>query len=54
MLEHHELKFRMLPGSSAIVRLLPDATVPAWATNGEPLTAEDAKTAQRWRRKPFY
>jgi uncharacterized protein len=31
----HELKFRQLPGSYAIVRLAPDAAVPAWATKGD-------------------
>jgi len=30
-----QLKFRRLPGSYAIVRLAPDAAVPAWATEGE-------------------
>lgn len=29
------LKFRMLPGPYAIVRLAPDMTVPSWATKGE-------------------
>jgi uncharacterized protein len=31
----NELKFRQLPGSYAIVRLAPDAAVPAWATKGD-------------------
>ena len=31
----HHLKFRWLPGPYAIVRLAPDAPVPAWATKGE-------------------
>ncbi len=35
MEEHHELKFRQLPGTYAIVRLAPDAPVPAWATKSE-------------------
>ena len=30
-----QLKFRQLPGHYAIVRLAPDAPVPAWATRGE-------------------
>ena len=29
-----QLKFRWLPGSYAIVRMDPEATVPHWATNG--------------------
>lgn len=29
------LSFRRLPGSYAIVRLAPDAAIPAWATHGE-------------------
>jgi hypothetical protein len=29
------LKFRQLPGAYAIVRLAPDAPVPAWATKGD-------------------
>jgi hypothetical protein len=33
--ERHQLKFRWLPGAYAIVRLAPDAIVPAWATKGE-------------------
>jgi uncharacterized protein len=33
--KHHQLKFRLLPGPYAIVRLPPDAPVPAWATNGD-------------------
>jgi uncharacterized protein len=32
---NHHLKFRLLPGPYAIVRLAPNAPVPAWATNGE-------------------
>jgi len=31
----HHLKFRLLPDSYAIVRLAPDAPVPAWATKGD-------------------
>jgi len=31
----HHLKFRQLPGPYAIVRLAPDAPIPAWATQGE-------------------
>lgn len=31
----HQLKFRLLPGPYAIVRLAPDASVPAWATKGD-------------------
>lgn len=31
----HRLKFRQLPGTYAIVRLAPDASVPDWATKGE-------------------
>ena len=31
----HQLKFRQLPGPYAIVRLAPDAAVPAWATKGD-------------------
>jgi len=30
-----QLKFRRLPGPYAIVRLAPEAAVPAWATEGE-------------------
>jgi hypothetical protein len=30
-----QLKFRWLPGPYVIVRLAPDAPVPAWATKGE-------------------
>lgn len=30
----HKLKFRQLPGSYAIVRLTPNAAIPAWATQG--------------------
>jgi hypothetical protein len=33
--KRHELKFRLLPGPYAIVRLNPDAAVPAWATKGD-------------------
>jgi len=29
------LKFRLIPGPWAVVRLAPDAPVPAWATKGE-------------------
>jgi hypothetical protein len=32
---HHQLKFRQLSGTYAIVRLAPDAPVPDWATKGE-------------------
>jgi hypothetical protein len=31
----HELKFRKLPSIYAVVRLAPDAPVPAWATTAE-------------------
>ena len=31
----HQLKFRQLPGTYAIVRLAPDAPVPDWATKGD-------------------
>jgi hypothetical protein len=34
-MQSHQLKFRQLPGSYAIVRLAPDAAVPDWATIGE-------------------
>lgn len=34
-MKRHQLKFRLLPGPYAIVRLAPDASVPAWATNGD-------------------
>jgi hypothetical protein len=34
-MKRHELKFRMLTGPYAIVRLPPDAPVPVWATNGD-------------------
>jgi uncharacterized protein len=30
-----QLKFRWLPGPYAIVRLAPDAPIPAWGTNGD-------------------
>jgi uncharacterized protein len=33
--ERHQLKFRWLPGTYAIVRLAPDAPVPGWATKGD-------------------
>jgi hypothetical protein len=33
--ERHQLKFRLLPGRYAIVRLTPDAAIPDWATKGE-------------------
>jgi hypothetical protein len=33
--DRHHLKFRLLPGTYAIVRLAPDAPVPAWATEGD-------------------
>jgi uncharacterized protein len=31
----HQLRFRQLPGTYAIVRIAPDASVPDWATKGE-------------------
>ena len=31
----HQLKFRQLPGTYAIVRLVPDAPVPDWAAKGD-------------------
>jgi uncharacterized protein len=31
----HVLKFRQLPGHYIIVRLAPDAPIPAWATKGD-------------------
>jgi|SRR5579862_1683887 len=34
-MQTHQLKFRQLPGTYAIVRLAPDAPVPDWATKGE-------------------
>lgn len=34
-MKRHALKFRILPGPHAIVRLPPDTPVPAWGTNGE-------------------
>jgi uncharacterized protein len=34
-MQHHQLKFRWLPGPYAVVRLAPDAPVPEWATRGE-------------------
>jgi hypothetical protein len=30
---HHRLKFRQLPGTYAIVRLAPEATIPDWASS---------------------
>jgi hypothetical protein len=33
--QSHQLKFRRLPGTYAIVRLDPDAAVPDWAMKGE-------------------
>jgi hypothetical protein len=33
--QKRQLKFRQLPDSCAIVRLAPDAPVPAWATRGD-------------------
>jgi hypothetical protein len=33
--QRHQLKFRLLSGHYAIVRLAPDAPVPDWATKGE-------------------
>ena len=35
MAHDHKLRFRILPGPYAVVRLNPDAAVPAWAANGE-------------------
>ena len=32
---NQQLKFRQLPGPYAIVRLAPEAPVPAWATQGD-------------------
>jgi hypothetical protein len=34
-MKRQQLKFRLLPGPYAIVRLAPDAPHPAWATNGD-------------------
>lgn len=34
-MERHRLKFRLFPGSYAIVRLAPDAPLPDWATRGD-------------------
>jgi hypothetical protein len=34
-MKRQQLKFRLLPGPYAIVRLAPDAPLPAWATNGD-------------------
>src|SRR5450755_1809992 len=34
-MQHHQLKFRWLPGPYAIVRLAAAASVPDWATKGE-------------------
>jgi uncharacterized protein len=34
-MQRHHLKFRWLPGPYAIVRLVPDAPVPDWATKGD-------------------
>ena len=34
-MSNRQLKFRQLPGPYAIVRLAPDAQIPAWATKGE-------------------
>ena len=34
-MERHQLKFRLLPGRYAIVRLAPDAAIPDWAITGE-------------------
>jgi hypothetical protein len=33
--ERHQLKFHLLPGRYAIVRLAPDAPIPDWAIKGE-------------------
>ena len=33
--QEHQLKFRQLPATYAIIRLAPDAAVPNWATKGE-------------------
>ena len=35
MNSRHQLKFRRLSGSYAIIRLAPDAPVPAWVATGE-------------------
>lgn len=35
MAHDHKLRFRILPGPYAVVRLNPDAAVPAWAAKGE-------------------
>jgi len=35
MYARRQLKFRQLPGTYAIVRMPPNAPVPAWATQGE-------------------
>jgi hypothetical protein len=35
MYARQKLKFRLLPGPYAIVRLAPDAPVPEWATKGD-------------------
>jgi hypothetical protein len=35
MRQQHKLEFRVLAGPYAVVRLAPDAAVPAWATSGE-------------------
>jgi hypothetical protein len=32
---NHQLKFRQLPGTYAIVRLAPEAPIPDWATQGD-------------------
>lgn len=34
-MQSHQLKFRQLSGTYAIVRLAPDAPIPDWATKGE-------------------
>ncbi len=34
-MQRHQLKFRLLPGPYAIVRLATDAPVPDWATKGD-------------------
>lgn len=34
-MQRHRLKFRLLPGAYAVVRLAPDAPVPDWAMKGD-------------------
>jgi hypothetical protein len=33
--QHHQLKFRQLPGPYAIVRLAPESPIPPWTTKGD-------------------